>query len=87
MAQHMLKQCHGDIDCSWEGKVTCHLLILYFMVLKLCCNNFLAVVLEGEAGSLSSGSQQGEQSFQALRRKIIQVLGAGKMLSQYIWLC
>lgn len=57
------------------------------MVFKLCCNNFLAGILEGEAGSLSSGSQQGEQSFEALRRRIIQVLGAGKMFSLYTWLC
>ena len=87
-AQHVLKQCHSDIGYSWEGDVTCHLLILYFMVFKLHCNNFLAVILEGDAGSMSSVSQQdgGEQSFQALKRRIIQALGAGKMLSWYTWL-
>lgn len=73
---------------SWEGDVTCHLLVLYFMVFKLHCNNFLAVILEGDAGSLSSVSQQGggEQSFQALKRRIIQASGAAKILSSYTWL-
>jgi len=68
--------------------MTCHLLVQYFMVFKLHCNNFLAVILEGNAGSMSSVSQQGEgkQTFQALKRRLIQALGAGKMLSWYTWL-
>lgn len=87
-AQHGLKRCHGDMGCSWEGDVTCHLLILYFTVFRLHCNNFLAVILEGDAGSVSSVSQQGggEQSFQALKRRIIQASGAGKFLSSSTWL-
>lgn len=70
-AQHTLKQCHSDIGYSWEGDVTCHLLILYFMVFELHCNNFLTVILEGDAGSASSVSQQGggEQSFQAFQQE------------------
>lgn len=87
-AQHGLKRCHGDMGCSWEGDVTCHLLILYFTVFRLHCNNFLAVILEGDAGSVSSVSQQGggEQSSQALKRRIIQASGTGKFLSSFTWL-
>lgn len=79
---------HGDRGCSGEGDVTCHLLILHFMGFKLHCNNFLAVILEGDTGRVSAVSQQGrgEQSFQALKRRIIQASGAGKILSSYTWL-
>lgn len=87
-AQHALKWCHGDIGRSRRGDATCHLLILYFMVFKLRCNNFLAVILEGETGNVSSASQQGrgEQSFWVLRRRLSRASGVRKNISQYMWL-